>query len=333
MYKLREVEDGDLEALYDLSKLQNFINLPSNKSELKKIIKTSKQSFTNPSENLENNYYLFVLEIIENSKIIGASMVHGKHGSEEKPHFYLKVSREHKFSQTLNTGFIHGTLKFNLEPNGWSEIGGLVLDPNYRGHELKLGKALSFVRFLYIGLNKNKFTNKIHVELMPPLDKKGNSPLWEAIGRKFLNMEYQDADRLSQNNKEFILKLFPLDTIYETLLPMEARNAIGQVGESTLPVKSMLEKIGFHYTEEVDPFDGGPHYRAYTDEILPIKNICEAKVLITNKIDEVSNFLILDDSENFCTTLVQGKIINDELHLTDKYKQLTGKTISVLPLN
>jgi arginine N-succinyltransferase len=108
---------------------------------------------------------------------------------------------------------------------------------------------------------------------MPPLDNKGNSPLWEAIGRKFLNMDYLDADRLSRQNKEFIFSLFPSETIYEALLPLEARDAIGKVNEHTEPVKAMLLKAGFKYMHEVDPFDGGPHFRAQKSEIVPIKNI------------------------------------------------------------
>ena len=96
--------------------------------------------------------------------------------------------------------------------------------------------------------------------------------LWEAIGRKFMNMDYYEADLLSRSNKEFILNLFPSQNIYMPLLPMQARNAIGKVGQETLAVKNMLEKIGFRYTNEVDPFDGGPHYRCLLEDILPIKD-------------------------------------------------------------
>src|SRR5690606_1685193 len=119
-----------------------------------------------------------------------------------------------------------------------------ILDPQYRGSPGKLGKQLSFIRFLYMGLNKKHFKDEIHSELMPPFDKDGKAPLWEAIGRRFLNMNYHEADILSRSNKEFILSLFPSDTIYETLLPIEARFAIGKVGDDTKPVKKMLEEIG-----------------------------------------------------------------------------------------
>lgn len=283
MYRIRNIKESDLDDVFELSKLQIFINLPSNQEKLRKIIVNSLRSFKSPSDNLANNYYLFALEDCQSSKVVGVSMIHGKHGTEDEPHFYLRVSREHKFSTTINTGFIHGTLKLGTESNGWSEIGGLILDPSYRGNPNKLGKKLSFVRFLFIGMQPELFTPTIHCELMPPFDENGHSPLWEAIGRQFMNMNYDDADRLSRENKEFILSLYPSDTIYETLLPMKARNAIGKVGESTQPVKKMLESIGFKYMSEVDPFDGGPHYRCQQKEIKPIKNMFDG--VISTKID------------------------------------------------
>ncbi len=273
MFVIRSIIDSDLEEIFELSQLMQFINIPSDKKVLGDLIKKSALSFDDPHKSKENNVFMFVCEDLKTKKVIGVSLIHGLHGTESEPHFYLKVGQEHKYSKSLNTGFIHGTLKFGHTSNGYTEIGGLVLDPGYRGHEYKLGKALSFGRFLFMGMNKELFTETIHVELMPPFDGQGKSPLWEAIGRRFLNMDYHDADLLSRKNKEFILSLFPQDTIYEALLPIDARDAIGKVGNQTLPVKRMLENIGFYYTEEVDPFDGGPHFRAKLEDISLIQDL------------------------------------------------------------
>jgi len=293
MYTLRSASLDDLDDLYELSQLMLFINLPPDRDIIKSKIESSIRSFTKPSKNLWENYYLFVLDDVRAKKIIGASMIHAQHGTEDEPHYYFSVSQENKFSKTLNTGFIHGTLKLGLDTNGPSEIGGLILHPEFRKSDKKLGKQLSFVRFLYMGMNKNRFKENIHSELMPPFDSEGHAPLWEAIGRRFLNMEYHDADILSRSNKEFILNLFPADTIYLTLLPIEARNAVGKVGESTIPVKKMLEGIGFKYTNEVDPFDGGPHYRANMKDIKPIKEMFECEVLIRDSIIKSDKTFIL----------------------------------------
>lgn len=282
MFVLRSVQPKDLKDLYKLSNIMNFINLPSDEEMISSKIESSMRSFKKPSSELSKNYYIFVLEDYESGEILGVSMIHAQHGTENEPHFYLTVGQEAKFSQTINTGFVHGTLKLGLDTNGPTEIGGLILNPEYRGHKDKLGKQLSFVRFLYMGTEPQRFKPMIHSELMPPFDKHGNSPLWEAIGRRFMNMHYQEADVLSRNNKEFILSLFPSENIYQTLLPMEAREAIGKVGKETEPVRKMLESIGFRYTYEVDPFDGGPHYRCPLKDIRPIKEKISG-LLITNK--------------------------------------------------
>lgn len=319
MFKLRNVCEQDLENLYELSQLVTFINLPPDKGLILDKIKSSQRAFQAPDKDLSRNYYFFVLEDLERGKVIGASLIHAQHGTEDEPHYYFKVGQEHKFSTTINTGFIHGTLKLGLDTDGPTEIGGLILDPNYRGNPHKLGKQLSFVRFLYMGLYPHLFKPVIHSELMPPFDREGKSPLWEAIGRRFLNMEYHDADVLSRNNKEFILSLFPSDTIYETLLPIEARHAIGKVGEDTKPVKKMLEGIGFKYTNEVDPFDGGPHYRAKLKDIKPVRDLTTLKIK-RGKPQKLTSFLcrVQDPHSEFSALKIDGELQGDTLIADEK---------------
>jgi arginine N-succinyltransferase len=273
MFLIRSVLMKDLDELFELSKLSNFISLPQNKEALSGIIQSSLNSFQSPHPNLASNNYVFVLENIQNQKLVGVSLIHAQHGTTEVPHFFLKVTQEHKYSHTIHSGFVHGLLTLGYETDGPTEIGGLVIHPQFRGHPDKLGKQLSYSRFFYMGLHPDRFKETVHSELLPPFDEDGNSPLWEAIGRRFMNMDYQDADQLSRRNKEFILALFPSNSIYVTLLPTLAQEAIGQVNQQTLPVKKMLEQVGFKYINEVDPFDGGPHYRCKLKEIIPIKTM------------------------------------------------------------
>ncbi len=330
MFFIRPVHSGDLEQLFALSQLQTFINLPADKVVLKRKINASIKTFQRPSKKLEDNYYVFVLIDQEVNRVIGASIIHGKHGTEKEPHFFLSVGVEEKFSKTLNTGFMHGTLKFGLEKDGYTEIGGLILDPSYRGHIDKLGKQLSFVRFLYMGTHQEQFTDVIHSELYPPFDSQGNSPLWEAIGRRFLNMDYHDADILSRENGEFILSLFPSDTIYGTLLTPEARNAIGKVGPETEPVKRMLESIGFCYTQEVDPFDGGPHYRARLKDISLIREMKSGSIQFNNDLDftKLDDYLILISTNDgsFVVIKTTASLADDKIFISSQLQSLLQNT-------
>lgn len=270
-YLLRSVQLSDLKDLYKLSKIVNFINLPPDESQLELLIKKSLKSFAAPLKRFEENFYMFVVENLKDNLVVGCSLIHAQHGSIKEPHYFLKIGQEYKYSKSLNTGFVHGTLKLGFETNGYTEIGALLLHPDHRANGEKIGKQISFVRFLYMAIYPDRFKELIHAELMPPLDEDGNSPLWEAIGRRFLNMDYQEADLISRKNKEFILSLYPSNNIYQTLLPAEARLSIGKVAVDTEPVKKMLEEIGFYYTQEVDPFDGGPHFRCPLKDILVIK--------------------------------------------------------------
>jgi len=158
-----------------------------------------------------------------------------------------------------------------LDESGPTEIGGLILQPSYRGHKLKLGRFLSMVRFHVMGLYRPLFAPRVLAEMMAPITLDGRSTLWEFLGRRFINLSYTEADRFCQHSKEFMTSLLPREEIYLSLLPPEARAVIGQVGPETVPARRMLERLGFAYRDEIDPFDGGPHLEAATDEITLVR--------------------------------------------------------------
>ena len=68
---------------------------------------------------------------------------------------------------------------------------------------------LSYVRFLFIGMHRDRFRDEVLSELLPPLEPDGTTALWEALGRQFTGLSYQEADRLSKDNKEFIQRAVP----------------------------------------------------------------------------------------------------------------------------
>ena len=113
MFIVRDVKKSDLDDLYFLSKQALLLNLPSDKNIIEELISNSIKSFNEPDTNdLSKNYYLFGLEDTTQNKVVGISMIHGKHGTPESPHFFLKVGKEVKASKTLEKNFIHQTLKF-----------------------------------------------------------------------------------------------------------------------------------------------------------------------------------------------------------------------------
>ncbi|MEY4617484.1 MAG: hypothetical protein RJB66_2444 [Pseudomonadota bacterium] len=269
-FLLRSARPEDLGQLVDLAKQFNLLNLPGDRKTLSEKIERSVASF---GGDLAKNAaeYLFVIEDVEEKLIVGSSLILPKHGTDEVPHTFFKVLKKNHYSEDLGIGFIHQVLRFQMDTDGPTEIGGLLVDKTYRRRPEKLGRQISFVRFNYIGMYPERFEERLLCELTPPLTDEGRSEFWEALGRRFTGLPYQEADALSQSHKEFIQSLFPEEDIYLCLLDTKARTVVGRVGESTKPAQHLLESIGFHYLEEVDPFDGGPHYGASVQDLLPVK--------------------------------------------------------------
>ncbi len=270
MILLREVKPQDIDKLYALAERLNTLNLPANKERLERIIAKSQDSFGGRHDGIQDREYVFVMVEPELDQIIGSCMIIAQHGTYSRPSVYFRVQQEQMYSQTIEKHFVHQVLQLTFDYNGPTEIGGLILDPAWRGNELKLGKILSFVRFLYIGMHRDWFREEIVAELLPPLREDGGSDLWDHVGANFTGLDYTTADKMSRENIEFIRGLFPSSPLYTCMLPASVRAQIGQVGRPTLPVRKMLMNIGFRYDYSIDPFDGGPTFKVKTAECEPV---------------------------------------------------------------
>lgn len=233
--------------------------------------------------------FLFVLEEMESRGVIGTSQIISRMGGPGQPNLSLALKRRELFSTSLQTGVTHTLAQLYLDESGPTEIGGLILQPSYRGHRQKLGRLISLIRFHYIALYRHMFQPRVLAEMMGPLSADGHSPFWDACTRLFINMSYDEADRFCQESKEFILSLFPREEIYLTLLPPEARACVGAVSPETVPARRMLEAQGFRCPDRVDPFDAGPHLEQSTDLVPLVQQTSRAKLV------EVSDTAASDD--------------------------------------
>ena len=266
-YEIRAALRSDHAGLLELARYLDSVNLPNDPGAVKEVVDASEDAFAEAEGDPRRRQYVFVLRDLEEDRCVGTSMVLGQKGRKDAPYIFLDVFTEEKYSQTLDRHFVHTVLSIAYSYKGPTEIGGLVMHPDYRRAPEKLGMLISYVRFLFIAMHREWFNDQVLAELLPPLEKDGTSYLWEAVGRKFIGMSYREADRLSKRNKEFIRGLFPDGDIYASLLPPEAQDVIGKVGLQTRGVEKLLRRIGFRYAHRVDPFDGGPHFTAPTDEI------------------------------------------------------------------
>ncbi len=270
-YEIRAALGDDEAQLHALASYLNTVNLPDDREAIAQILDMSERSFSGNIRDPRHREYVFVLRDLEQNRIVASSLIVAQLGRRGVPYIYLDVDREEKYSASLDKHFIHQVLCVRYSYNGPTEIGGLVVHPDYRNSPDKLGTLISFIRFLFIAMRLPDFRDEVLAELLPPLEPDGTSHLWEALGRHFTDLTYLEADKLSKRNKEFIRSLFPEGEIYASLLPPKAQAVIGRVGEQTLGVEKLLRRVGFKYAERVDPFDGGPHFRAALDEIVLVR--------------------------------------------------------------
>lgn len=326
-FLLREVKMTDLPSIFDLASTFSLLNLPADERIIGEKIERSTKSFREDHLPVGDNEYFFVIEDIEKKKVVGTSLILAKHGTEDSPHTYFDVRKKERYSKELGVGFIHQVLKLCYDADGPTEIGGLLVNDTYRGRPEKLGKQISLVRFLYMAMHRQKFENRILCELTPPLSPDGRSEFWEALGRKFTGLPYAEADYLSRQNKEFIKNLFPEEDIYTCILDAKARYVIGRVGLATMPAKHLLESIGFKYLNQIDPFDGGPHYGAQLGDITLVKK-CKKYDVVDGKVGLFDTLALvgLDHGGGFRACLTYFDVKEKKLILPDTTKAILGIT-------
>jgi len=279
MLLLRDAQKSDMQGLAALAAELNSVNLPNDARALGRIVDHSVRSFTGRITDPLSRLYLFVAEDTRRRRLVGCSMVIAQHGTRESPCTFFDVSEREHYSSTLDRHFRHRILSLGYHFDGPTEIGGLVVRPSERGGEARAGKQLAYVRFLYMAMHRDRFRETVLAELMPALGPDGRSTFWEAFGKRFTDLDYQDADKKSRENKEFIQQLFPPFDVYATLLPLGVQRLLGTVGPRTRPIQKLLERMGFSYVSRIDPFDGGPHYEARLAEVSLVRAYRSARLL------------------------------------------------------
>jgi arginine N-succinyltransferase len=324
MFLIRNVEKRDLNAFYELASILDTYNLPKDKKLLAQIISISKASFEGKLKDPHQGRYVFVAEEMSSGRIVGTSEILAKRGTPGNPFIYCEVGTNLLKSKTLKKELPHRYIRLKHTVDGATEVGGLVVHPRYRGKKFGVGKMLSFVRFMYMKVHPGRFQKRILAELLAYLTPKGENPLWNVLGQHFTGLSYHEADRLSVSNKEFILSLFPSEKIYTCLLPARVQEILEKPGPHSIPAKILLEKIGFKYLNQVDPFDGGPLYGANQDKISIIKKTkCYHFKEVLKNIPEQMGLILKEDS---------GKVsvLKSFIHPTGKILSLPAETARAL---
>jgi arginine N-succinyltransferase len=310
VFILRQAEASDLDSLEKLARHLNTLNLPPERAFLTELLESSVKAFSRARDDGKFDAarrFLFVLAS-EEGEVIGTSMIHAQHGTPTEPHVFFHVDQDERYASVDIAGsrrevhMDHAMLRLGMTYDGPTEIGGLVLNPEYRGKPGRLGRLLSLGRFAYIARHRASFRKRILAELLPPLytGPEGNtrSPLWDALGSRLTGLTYAEADALSRSDKAFIWNLFPQTSIHTALLPKGVIDIIGRVGEQTTGAQRLLAQIGFVPSGRVDPFDGGPHYEAVIAELTPVRDAREYLPVVSELSTETLGAIVSYEGES-----------------------------------
>ena len=280
MFVVRQARSDDLDALMGLAAQTGtgMTTFPANEEVLSKKIEDSITAFAADPADLKSvkTGYLLVLEDIEKNKLVGTSAIITGIGLD-KPFYSYRLLHQTQVSQEPAMRVDTELLNLSNDFVGASEIATLFLHPDYRIGQL--GKLLAKARYLLVASHPDRFADKMIAEIRGWVDGEETSPFWEAIGRQFFRMDFDEADEINGvGNSQFIADLMPKFPIYTALLPEEARDVIGKAHDSAAPAKRLLEKEGFHFSGAVDIFDGGPTMEAHKWSIWSVRRSVRDKL-------------------------------------------------------
>ncbi|WP_417502284.1 arginine N-succinyltransferase [Marinobacter sp.] len=282
MLVIRPLQETDLEDLYAMAQKagKGLTTLPADRGLLQRKIAHAQQTF-NQRCAPEAGLYLFALEDTEAGKAVGISGIQARVGLDEVFYNY-RLSVTVNASKELGVHVRTPTLHLSNDMTDTSEICSLLLSDDYHGGGN--GLLLSRCRFMYLDEFRKHFSEKVFAEMRGVSDEQGLSPLWDALGSKFFDMEFTQADMLSGlGNKSFIAELMPKYPIYLPMLPDSARAVIGRVHGNTAPALKMLQAEGFNFNGMVDIFDGGPVVEAFVNTIRTVRDSINRHAMIAKK--------------------------------------------------
>jgi arginine N-succinyltransferase len=259
---LRPVALADLPALERIAAASEhgISSLPNDQTKLLARIERSLEAFASADDASGEETYLFVLEDCARGEVVGSSGIAASAGFHDRFYSYRNEFVVHASPALGVSNRLH-TLHLCHDLSGYTLLTSFYIDPAYAHGPAP--QLLSRARLLFILQFAERFNERIAAENPGLADPAGQSPFWDAVGRRFFDMDYPQAEAVTGGrSKAFIADLMPHSPIYVPLLPEAAQWAIGQlhpVGE--LPF-SILQDEGFDADTYIDIFDGGPTVEA-----------------------------------------------------------------------
>jgi arginine N-succinyltransferase len=279
MLVIRPIRGDDFAALKELARLAGpgFTSLQLGEEALAGRLETSLASFAAPVTEPGGEIYLIVLEDSDSAKVVGVGSIKAQIGVKV-PFFSFRRTTLAQCSSEVGRRFDMDALFAVNELAGATEVGTLYVRADARGQGA--GRLVAKSRYLLMAGAPERFGQLVIAELRGVVDANGHSPFWEAVGRQFFRMDFNEADRLSAMDYQFISDLLPTHPIYMDLLPESARNVVGVAHPEGAAARRLLEAEGFRHRGLVDVFDAGPVMTALKERIRTYRKSMRVRVRI-----------------------------------------------------
>jgi arginine N-succinyltransferase len=279
MYVVRPVEPADAGALETLlaASTPGVHTLPRTRDRIAAFVERSIASFAAHVDIPSEESYLFVLEDLERRELLGTAAIHASAGSNGT-YFAFRNDVIQQVSRDLNISHSVHALTLCSELTACSQLSGFYI--GRRDGMARESALLSRARLLYAVLAPHRFGDRFFVPLAGVTDAAGQSPFWDALGRKFFKMDFLEAERLigGVRNRTLIVELMPHYPVYVPLLPGPAQAAMGQIHPDGQLAFDLLAEEGFEADEYIDIFDGGPILQAHKNGLRSFRGSLVRKV-------------------------------------------------------
>lgn len=315
MFVVRPVRTSDLPSIEHMAVASGIgvTSLPNNRDRLFGRIQQSMSSFDHEAiGGVECEYYMFVLEV--NNKVMGTASICTSAGFDEPFYSYRSEIFVHA-SRTLGVNNRVHVLNMCHDLTGMVQLCGFYIDPSL---ERVTAELLSRARMLFIAGQRERFGRRMVAEMQGILNDEGHSPFWDAIGRRFFNMEFAQVEQaFGSHSKTFIAEMMPTYPIYVPLLPDDAQNAIGQIHPNFELPCQMLTREGFEADHYIDIFDGGAVLTAEIDQLYTLTSgHCRPVEVVPGAHALPETGLIGNlQAEQFAATLASYELLSDKVLL------------------
>lgn len=288
--RVRAGRPDDLDGLLALAEAggTGLTNLPPDAEVLTRKLQSSVAALSDPAARQAGAPILLITEL--NGRTVGTGCVFPRVGADW-PFCSYRITRQAQTSRALKRATAQRLLNLVHDFDGEVEVGGLFVHPQARG--AYVGALTARSRYLFLAQHRDWFGRRVMAELRGWQDDLGRSPVWEALGRHFYDMDFEEADRLNAvAGNQFIADLGPRYPIYISILPKAAQAALGRPHDDGRRALSMLMEEGFRDEEYVDIFDGGPTVFADIDDLRTVRESAVAGVEQAQDLDPARRRLV-----------------------------------------